>query len=53
MQSFNQFFAARHRDACPLRPTAGYPVDADRFLEQIEPIRVREKIDIEKLVRAR
>lgn len=53
MESINAFFAERHDAATPLRPTAGYPVDADRFLEEIQPILQREKITREDLVRLR
>jgi len=53
MQSLNAYFAARHRQSAPLRPTAGYPVDADRFLAEIAPIVSRENIDAERLIRSR
>jgi hypothetical protein len=35
MDAFNGFWAARLND---LRPTAGYPTDADRFRREIEPV---------------
>jgi hypothetical protein len=53
MESFNEYFAERHRGTTTFRPTAGYPVDADRFLAQIEPIRRRDGIDDADLVRSR
>ena len=53
MESFNAYFAARHREPTPLKPTAGYPVDADRFLADIESILQREKIDHRRIVRSR
>jgi hypothetical protein len=53
MESFNAYFGQRHRESTPLAPTAGYPVDADRFLADIAPIIAREKIDPRKLVRSR
>ena len=51
MQALNLYFANRHPGE--LKPTAGYPVDADRFLASIDPIIKREKIPIECLVRSR
>ena len=53
MDSFNAFFAARHGQGAPLRPTAGYPVDADRFLTDIEAVIKRERIELDRLVRSR
>lgn len=53
MQSFNDYFTQHHCEPQPLVPTAGYPVDADRFLIDIAPIIERKKIDREKLVRSR
>lgn len=52
MQSLNGYFADLHTGS-QLKPTAGYPVDADRFLDDIAPILKRAKIDRERLVRAR
>lgn len=51
MSALNQYFA----DRCvgELKPTAGYPVDADRFLASISDIIVREKIEGKHLIRAR
>ena len=53
MESFNAYFRNRHSGAGPLKPTAGYPVDADRFLSDIEPIIQSENIDRRALVRQR
>ncbi len=53
MQSFNAYFAARHRGSRTLKPTAGYPVDADRFLVDIDSILRHEQIDAERLIRSR
>ena len=53
MQSMNRFFGDRHRKPEPLRPTAGYPLDAERFLTDIAPILQRERIDRRTLVRCR
>ncbi len=53
MESFNRYFADLHRGTMPLRPTAGYPVDAERFLDQIADTLQREKIGIDTLVRSR
>jgi len=51
MQALNLYFANRYQG--DLKPTAGYPVDADRFLASIRPIIERDKIPIEYLVRSR
>ena len=53
MGSFNSFFQKLHDGKEPIVPTAGYPVDADRFLVDVEPILKREKIDREQLIRSR
>lgn len=53
MESFNRYFTLRHDQPHQLTPTAGYPVDADRFLSDITPILDKEKIEREKLVRSR
>lgn len=53
MDSLNVYFQRLHRSVTPLRPTAGYPVDADRFLEDVDAVIDREKIDRSKLVRNR
>jgi ribonuclease HII len=53
MESLNAYFASRHDGQTPLKPTAGYPVDADRFLKQIKSIRERESIADFDLVRMR
>ena len=53
MGSFNEFFSARHQGAGPLKPTAGYPVDADRYLADIRPIIEAEKIARDELIRSR
>jgi len=47
---FNRFWRERHPD---LRPTAGYPVDATRFLRDIEGLRREAGIDPDQLVRVR
>ena len=51
MQSFNRYFATIHRE--PLKPTAGYPSDANRFLQDIAPTLRREKIADGELIRVR
>ncbi|MEL6107992.1 MAG: hypothetical protein AAFU85_18355 [Planctomycetota bacterium] len=53
MESLNRYFVSRHAGDRALKPTAGYPVDADRFLKEIEPTLARGKISPEDLVRAR
>ena len=50
MALFNRFWREQRQD---LRPTAGYAVDASRFLSDIAPLRERLAIDKQKLVRAR
>lgn len=63
MGSLNRYFAAlarRHRNhpeavnvPSPLKPTAGYPVDADRYLSDIDALIRLDGIDRDKLVRKR
>jgi len=50
MQRFNR---DRHRGPRPLRPTAGYPTDADRFLRDIVDVIAAESIDPPHLIRCR
>jgi hypothetical protein len=53
MDSLNRFFAAAHIGPGELRRTAGYPRDADRFLEETRPIRRRLGIADSDFVRCR
>lgn len=53
MEAINGYFAQRHDGPIALKPTAGYPVDAERFLDQIAPIRQREGIADSDLIRMR
>ncbi|NND98587.1 MAG: hypothetical protein HKN47_14800 [Pirellulaceae bacterium] len=53
MQSLNRYFAKFHSDPTALRPTAGYPTDADRFLNDIGSIIDQKQIDHRNLVRQR
>ena len=53
MQTFNQYFAERHRGEPPLKETAGYPVDADRFLRDVRSIVEAENIAESDLIRQR
>ena len=53
MESLNAYFAQRYDGETPLKPTAGYPVDADRFLHDVATIREREQIADCDLVRVR
>jgi len=53
MLAVNRYFADRHKSEIPLRPTAGYPVDADRFLQDIRQTLRRENIAADDLVRRR
>ncbi len=51
MESLNRYFANLVGDS--LTPTAGYPVDADRFLNEIDATIEGEKIDRQSLIRSR
>lgn len=51
MERMNSYFSSRVRS--PLKPTAGYPVDAERFLQDIEEVRSSEKISDRDLIRER
>ncbi len=53
MESINAFFADRCPQIEPPGRTAGYPVDADRFLRDVATIRQRERIADFDLVRMR
>ncbi|MFG0291204.1 MAG: hypothetical protein ACF8CQ_23775 [Rhodopirellula sp. JB044] len=68
MASFNAFFRAevertnadrksassgQESSASEFRPTAGYPVDADRFIETIRPTMQRLGIEDQQLIRSR
>jgi ribonuclease HII len=53
MESLNRYFRDLHGEGDSLKPTAGYPVDADRFLRQIASTIQREKISTDRLVRSR
>ncbi|QDS93300.1 Hypothetical protein FF011L_20620 [Roseimaritima multifibrata] len=51
MECFNRYWGAETVSA--LKPTAGYPQDAVRFLEEIETDREERQIPVEMLVRSR
>lgn len=51
MERFNDFWRAEHGSS--LMPTAGYPVDAVRFLDQIKPSVQRMRIPTAILIRDR
>ena len=51
MHAFNRYWQRHH--PAPLKPTAGYPLDADRFLRDIAPTIRRQRIATECLVRCR
>ncbi len=53
MESFNDYFASLHPRDQVLRPTAGYPGDADRFLADIESTIQKHRIRREHLIRSR
>ncbi|KAA1261429.1 hypothetical protein LF1_39770 [Rubripirellula obstinata] len=53
MGSLNAYFLSHHQGENSPKPTAGYPVDADRFLEEISATITQEGIDHADLVRAR
>ncbi len=50
MELFNAFWRGLAPD---VRPTAGYPTDAARFLEDIRGVRDDVRVDAERLVRSR
>ena len=50
MKAFNQYW---QRYVPDLRPTAGYPVDAKRFKQQISAAQQRLKVDDQQLWRTR
>ncbi|WP_164104633.1 ribonuclease H family protein [Candidatus Laterigemmans baculatus] len=51
MERFNAFWQSHHGE--PLVPTAGYPSDAGRFCEQIQPLARRLGIDSGSYIRSR
>lgn len=51
MERFNAFWQSHHSK--PIQPTAGYPVDASRFCEQIHPIASRLGIESATYIRSR
>ena len=53
MQSFNEFFIKHHRHKSPLKPTAGYPSDANRFLADVKSTIAAERIQESDLIRQR
>ena len=53
MNSLNRYFSDRHLGDTPLKPTAGYPVDADRFLTDVAPIIKKHRINRRDLIRQR
>ena len=53
MESFNAYFASHYRGKEPLARTAGYPVDADRFLGQVAAVVAEQKIGAADLIRQR
>ena len=53
MESLNQYFVAGDQSSRSIRPTAGYPVDADRFLGEISSTIQSEGISLDQLVRNR
>ncbi|WP_149499267.1 hypothetical protein [Roseiconus lacunae] len=53
MESFNRYFREQHVGLESLRPTAGYPVDADRFLDDIDETVRRLGIIPHELIRCR
>jgi hypothetical protein len=53
MESLNSYFQKHHTGAAPLRPTAGYPQDADRFLADVSETVKRLAIPSSRLIRCR
>ena len=51
MESFNRYFTSLSEKT--IKPTAGYPVDADRFLAEIEDRLTEQSIKRDELVRCR
>lgn len=52
MTSLNEYFRAA-MNVAHFRPTAGYPVDADRFIEMVRPILAAQGIADAELIRCR
>lgn len=53
MDSLNRYFARDHEGDTPLKPTAGYPVDADRFIGQVREACRRRSIADDDWIRTR
>ena len=53
MDALNAYFAAQMAHEVTLKPTAGYPVDADRYLKNIEGVIKEKRISTNELVRLR
>lgn len=53
METLNSYFADHHQGSSPLRSTAGYPVDADRFLDDVAATIRRLDIQSSDLIRCR
>ncbi len=52
MAALNEYFRAAMK-AAAFRPTAGYPVDADRFIDMVRPIMAAQGITDAELIRCR
>lgn len=52
MASLNEYFCAAMKSN-DFRPTAGYPLDADRFIEMVRPVMTAGGIDDRELIRCR
>ena len=52
VESLNTFFQQHHQQPEPFQPTAGYPVDADRFLKMVAPTLKCQSIPMNSLVPA-
>jgi ribonuclease HII len=53
MYSLNEYFRKRVGSNVSFRPTAGYPVDADRFIEMIQKVMQADSINQDELIRSR
>lgn len=53
MGALNHYFQEHAMPGATIKPTAGYPVDAERFLSDVADIIKQEKIDRQALVRCR
>lgn len=53
MTSFNKYFADRMPVGVYIKPTAGYPGDANRFIDELQKAGLRERLPDSMLIRQR